>query len=231
MRPTKAPDINYEALLPTVSNRTNLDPESWVRAKAVLIGMDPRGCSLTRAAQAAGLTRAQFDKHVREIRENPDLYPEWAREIPIVVDSRFQDQADVLEDALWDRALNGTEKGIYRKGVLVDTEIRYDNRLAMNLLKRRDPAYRLKGASAEGEDKKIEEIPPEQLYQKMRNAFLVNQARESYIQQATEHGLLPKGMMIEGEARLAEEKKEKAELPLSEAIDNSITDDFEDLDL
>ena len=47
-----------------------------------------------------GLTQAQFVKHVREIRDNPDRYPEWAREIPVVVDSRFQDQADVLEDAL-----------------------------------------------------------------------------------------------------------------------------------
>ena len=226
-----SPDIDYEALLPSISNGTNLDPESWARAKAVLIGMDPRGVSLTRAAQAAGLTRAQLDKQIRDIRDHPENYPGWAREIPVVVDSRFQDQADVLGDALWDRGLNGTEKGVYHNGRLINTEVQYDNRLAMDMLARRDAAYR-KGGAGEEEKETTVAMTPEEMFELMRNAVLVKQAQDSYLQQADEAGLLPPGLTIEGNARLVDED-EPAEIPASATFNNvdPDDDDFEDLDL
>lgn len=100
----------------------------------------------------------------------------------------------------------------------------------MDLLKRRDPAYR-KGGETDDVEGRTVAMTLEEMYERMRNVVRVKGARDRYLEQASDEGLLPPGITIEGEARLAEEEKEVAELPLSETIDNSITNDFEDLDL
>jgi hypothetical protein len=87
--------------------------------------------------------------------------------------------AQVLEDEAIRRAFEGTLKGIYHKGILVDFELVYSDCLMLQLLRARHTAHRnqnvstFKGAGRDGsipvsfvvEDPKFSGIPEEELLQ------------------------------------------------------------------
>lgn len=89
-----------------------------------------RGWSVTRACRQAGVQDLDAPNRLR--KRDAAFSDAW----------RLAHEAgtDRFEDAATDRALNGTTKGIWHQGVLVGTEIRYDNRLLLGVLSARRPA-------------------------------------------------------------------------------------------
>lgn len=86
--------------------------------------------SVTAAAEAAGLSRAQ----VYERRKTHKLFSRaWTKALSLGVDG--------LHDQAMHRAMEGDERPIVRKGELVGTERRFDNRLLQFLLKAHRPEF------------------------------------------------------------------------------------------
>ena len=114
----------------------------WEAAKAVLTGQAPRGfVSPMAAARAAGIplpVLRAWIKRSRERRVDDEL---WVHEIAEVYDTRYQAQAEVLEDVLFDHALHGYRTPVYIKGKQVGERIIYDHGLGLRLLEVRDPRY------------------------------------------------------------------------------------------
>ena len=212
------------------SHLSLLTPERWERARQVLHGENPHGVSTYAAALAAGVPRPTLLAWIRRACERRHGDDPLLATVAQDYEERHDLQADVLEDALWARAMNGMPKGVYHKGKLATTERRYDNKLAMDLLAKRDPAY---GKNRkQGSDEPTEKLTPEELFNRMRNAARVHQARQEYLKQAAEHGLLPPGMVVNGKAKLVDEKEKKegpAEPPPSAFVD--VDNDYENLDL
>lgn len=93
--------------------------------------------SVTAAAEAAGLTRTQ----VYERRQTHRLFARaWSRALSLGVDG--------LHDKAMHRAMEGDERPIVRKGELVGTERRFDNRLLQFLLKAHKPEFAGRASTA-----------------------------------------------------------------------------------
>lgn len=87
-----------------------------------------RGWSISRACRSAGCgLGAPYD-----LRKRDPLFADSWR-------TAYEAGTDRFEDAAADRALNGTVKGIWYQGQLVGYEIRYDNRLLLDVLAARRP--------------------------------------------------------------------------------------------
>lgn len=71
---------------------------------------------------------------VYRLRRRPD-----AQSFRLAMDFALDGAADAVEDAMYGRAINGVEVPHYYKGELVGTHRRYDERLAMFILRYRKP--------------------------------------------------------------------------------------------
>ena len=115
----------------------------WEAAKAVLTGQAPRGfVSPTAAARAAGIPLPVLRAWIKRSREQRVDDEPWVHEIAEVYDTRYQAQAAVLEDVLFNHALHGQRSLVYVNGKQVAERITYDHGLGLRLLEVRDPRYR-----------------------------------------------------------------------------------------
>ena len=210
---------------PVRSHLSLLTPERWERARQVLHGQNPHGVSTWAAACAAGVSHATLLAWIRRACERRPGDDPLLTTIAQDYEDRRDIQADVLEDALWDRAMNGIEIDVRYRGKRVGTKVRYNDKLALALLKRRNPAYRFDQRDAKGEDETApaEHLSPEQLYQKMRNAFMVNAAKEECLEEAAAQGLLPPVLKPKA---VASEEAEAATEPSSAFIDDDFPTDL-----
>ena len=119
----------------------NLAPAAWAKAKAVLRGDSTKAVSPKAAALAAGITLGELNAWVARSRERNEDDEEWVHEIAVVYDQRFNDQAATLEDVMWNHAVDGVDHPVVHKGEITDTFKKFDHRLQLTMLKRRDPNY------------------------------------------------------------------------------------------
>ncbi len=104
-------------------------------------GLTPaRQVALVQAMAACGCVREACAKvgvsaeAVYELRRRPD-----AQSFRLAMDAALDGAADRVEDGVFARAVNGVEIPHYYKGELVGTHRRYDERLAMFILRYRKP--------------------------------------------------------------------------------------------
>jgi hypothetical protein len=104
-------------------------------------GLTPaRQVSLIQTMAACGCIREACARvgispeAVYELRRRPD-----AQSFRLAMDFALDGAADRVEDAVYSRAINGVEVPHYYKGALVGTHRRYDERLAMFILRYRKP--------------------------------------------------------------------------------------------
>ena len=125
---------SYKESVPTLAQ--------WEAAKAVLTGQAPRGfVSPTAAVRAAGISLPVLRAWIKRSRERRVDDEPWVHEIAEVYDTRYQAQAEVLEDVLFDQAIHGYRTPVYINGKQVGERVIYDHRLALRLLEVRDPRY------------------------------------------------------------------------------------------
>jgi hypothetical protein len=101
----------------------------------------PRQIALIRALAACGCVREACARvgvsteAVYRLRRRPD-----AQSFRLAMDMALDGGADRVEDAMFARAIDGVEIPHYYKGELVGTHRRYDERLAMFILRYRKPS-------------------------------------------------------------------------------------------
>lgn len=112
-----------------VKRRYRHDGLTPARQVAVVQAMAACGC-IREACAKVGISA----EAVYELRRRPD-----AQSFRLAMDTALDGAADRVEDAVYDRAINGVEVPHYYKGELVGTHRRYDERLALFLLRYRKP--------------------------------------------------------------------------------------------
>lgn len=100
------------------------------RQVAVVQAMAACGCIREACAKVGVSTEAVY-----ELRRRPD-----AQSFRMAMDVALDGAADRVEDAVYARAIDGVEVPHYYKGELVGTHRRYDERLALFILRYRKPA-------------------------------------------------------------------------------------------
>jgi hypothetical protein len=100
-----------------------------LRQVAVVQAMAACGC-IREACRRVGIS----PEAVYELRRRPD-----AQSFRLAMDLALDGAADAVEDAMYGRAVNGVEVPHYYKGELVGSHRRYDERLAMFILRYRKP--------------------------------------------------------------------------------------------
>lgn len=90
---------------------------------------------MQRAAKAAGTTKSQIEKFVQGKHAEAETFG-----------LNLQDAADTWADTIRTevtrRAITGIEKGVYHKGVLVDTEMVYSDTLLVKMMEATLPEYK-----------------------------------------------------------------------------------------
>lgn len=119
----------------------NLSPDRWAAARDILLGENREKVSLYSAAKAAGVTVKEFDHWIARSRRRDPTDDPWIYEIAEVVDESPVAQAGVLEDVLWDQAINGVPEPVYQGGEKVGDKVKFDHTMMMKMLKVRDPRY------------------------------------------------------------------------------------------
>ena len=120
----------------------DLTPARWAAAKSVLLGDHGDRISYGAAAKAADVSLRTLRAWIRRSREENVFDEPWVREIADVCDDLDEIQGGILEDVLWDHAVNGTEKPLMYRGCVVETVREYDHPMTMRLLEVRDKRYR-----------------------------------------------------------------------------------------
>ena len=211
-----------EEVLPSVG----LTYEGWLKAKEILLGNNPKAVSMKAAAKAAGVTPRELRLWARRAREGDPTLGDaltWAHEIPAVMDAALESQGQVMEDLIWQRAVNGTEKPVIHKGKVTDTFVEYDPRREQAILKRRNPAY----SDNVQDDKPKDQVDLREVFEAYKRWQAVEAARQNYIQSSIEHGLPVPGQVIEEEAKEVKPEPEPETEPAISwrgEIDTSITD-------
>lgn len=108
---------------------------------------------ITQAATAAGIDRGDAYK-LRDA--NPEFAARWAHALDTY--------ADTLEAAAHQRAVEGTDKGVYHQGVLMATEKQYSDSLLLAMLKAKrkreyGDASKIELTGADGGPVQVEETP------------------------------------------------------------------------
>ena len=132
--PAPAEHLSFEPV--PVASRT----DGWTAARQQVFIRELRAArSVTRAARAAGMTRAGAYR----LRARPDA-ASFAAAWDAVFAAPPPAAARIRSAAadLWDRALNGRVVPIMRKGVQVGHRVRADNAALMTLMRRYDRAGR-----------------------------------------------------------------------------------------
>ena len=99
------------------------------RQVAVVQAMAACGCIREACAKVGVSAEAVY-----ELRRRPD-----AQSFRLAMDTALDGAADRVEDAVYGRAIHGVEMPHYYKGELVGTHRRYDERLALFILRYRKP--------------------------------------------------------------------------------------------
>ena len=107
---------------------------------------------ITRAARDAGIHRVT----VYNLRDsNPEFATRWSEALDAYADS--------LEAAAHQRAVEGTDKGVYHQGVLMATEKQYSDSLLLAMLRAKRKEYgetsKVEITGADGGPGAIEETP------------------------------------------------------------------------
>jgi hypothetical protein len=112
-----------------MSNDSNLTSAQIVSRKRRQIFLKhlSRTGKVIVAARAAGFTNSTYLYRVRD--EDEEFAKQW--------DAALYASADLLEEAAWDRAVEGVEKPILFKGEVVATEVQYSDALLIRLLEAR----------------------------------------------------------------------------------------------
>ena len=119
-----------------------LTRERWLEARRVLFGERPeQGVSLDAAARAAGITRRVLRSWIERSREQRIEDEPWVHQIAKDVDDCPDIQGEVLEDVLFDHAVNGVDAPVVHQGKVRDTYKKFDHRLAERMLAVRDRRY------------------------------------------------------------------------------------------
>ena len=112
-----------------VNLRYRHDGLTPARQVAVVQAMAACGC-IREACASVGISA----EAVYELRRRPD-----AQSFRLAMDLALDGAADKVEDGVFSRAIDGVEVPHYYKGELVGTHRRYDERLAMFILRYRKP--------------------------------------------------------------------------------------------
>jgi len=119
-----------------------LTPERWQKALAVLNGEEGTSVSVRAAANAAGVPTAFVKLWVRRSREKHLEDDSWVHDIADQFDASALEQAGILEDKLFDHAVNGVPTPIVSKGEHIGDVRKHSGKLTMDMLKARDDRYR-----------------------------------------------------------------------------------------
>ena len=119
------PDLSFEP----VKLRYRRDGLTPARQVALIQAFAACGCIREACARVGVSAEAVY-----ELRRRPD-----AQSFRAAMDLALDGAADRVEDAVFGRAINGVEIPHYYKGELVGTHRRYDERLAMFILRYRKP--------------------------------------------------------------------------------------------
>jgi len=116
-------------------------PERWAIVKDIISGEYGDRVSLNAAAKQAGITLATLKGWIRRSEKAlPEDDPIIHEIAPFVAESG-QLQGDVLEDVMWQRAVDGVNHPVVHKGIITDTYKKYDNRLLERLIAVRKEQY------------------------------------------------------------------------------------------
>jgi hypothetical protein len=130
------------------------DPDILARKHDLLFAELAKHGQITRATTAAGLDRSTAYK-TRDT--DPEFGERWAKALDAYADS--------LEAAAHQRAVEGTDKGVYHQGVLMATEKQYSDSLLALLLKAKRKEYRdnskVELSGPEGGPLQVEQSPTE----------------------------------------------------------------------
>lgn len=125
-----------------------LTPEVWCHVREVLGGESKTAVSWAAAARKASevagqpISVATLRQWVARSAEQRAEDEPWIHEIAVFVSGIEELQAGVLEDKLWNFAVEGWEEPVYQGGELVGTKKKHDLKLALTMLGVRDPRYK-----------------------------------------------------------------------------------------
>ena len=185
------------------SHMSVLTPERWERARQVLHGKDKHAVSRVAAARAAGVPFETFKAWIRRARERRPGDDPLLAKVADDYDSRRERQGDVLEDVLWDRALNGVKVPVFCKGKKVGEKVKPDTKALLSMLAVRRPEYKDRPQDDGGAALDQGEQTVQDMFEAYQRWAAVNSARKNYETVALAEGLRP-GPVIE--ARLVEAK-------------------------
>ena len=103
-----------------------LTPEKWALARAVLLGESSKVVSLTAAAKAAGITRAELNSWIKRSGQKRIEDEPWVHEIAEVLVAADGHKADKLTDKAWERSLDDKKT---------------DNKLLVRMIEKYDPDF------------------------------------------------------------------------------------------
>ncbi len=149
-----------------------LTPERWAAAALILGGGDGERVSVRAAAEAAGVSISVLRGWIRRSSERRAEDETWIWAIADEYAGFMESQGGRLEDAAWDRALNGVKKGVWHGGARVGEEIVHDNTLLLKVLGVRDERY----VDRKKTDIRISD--PSDLYKRFIAVQKLSQARE-----------------------------------------------------
>lgn len=89
---------------------------------------------LQKAAKAAGTNKSSIDKYIKKQSAEAEVF---ALNLQDAADT----WADVIRTEVTRRAIEGIPKGVYHKGVLVDTELVYSDTLLVKMMEATLPEY------------------------------------------------------------------------------------------
>lgn len=145
---------------------------SVTKLTEILSGEDGKRVSIRAATRAVNINRTEFNAWVERSRERRPADPSWLWALAKAADRAAENQGQVLEDKLWERALNGVEEPVYQGGMRVGYKTKYDHNLALKLLAARDPKYR----SSFREDDMAPVLDTNELYRRMDALWKLREA-------------------------------------------------------
>lgn len=112
------------------------------KARAVFLEALKQGASVSRAAREAGV-HVTTAYNWRKAKNGEKFRAEW--------DVAVEEGTDRLEDAMFERAVDGYDRPVFQGGTLVGVTREYSDQLAMFLAQGRRPEkFRRKGENGEG---------------------------------------------------------------------------------
>ena len=154
---------------------TKLTKFSVNKLVEITSGQDSKRVSISAACRAVGINRTEFDAWVERSRERRPNDRPWLWALAEAADQAAEQQGQVLEDTLWERALNGVREPVYQGGKLVGHKVKYDNNLALKLLAVRNVKYQ----PSFREDDTAPLLDTSELYRRMEALWKLREAHKA----------------------------------------------------